>query len=620
MTYSVRRLCLCVLMMAGLLMAAAGAPGLAAAQGVIARGDGTITGFSGSKAEDNVPDDIHPLDRTFIDLDGASLRVLDLSDLGTAPRGQVSDAPARLSIKARDVGQVFGVALVPREGGQSADIYTTATSMFGLQIVSDGGSGTLNRLLQGAPGARWMAGQLGPGPDATPGSIYRIDGTTGAVSLFATVRHGGRDNAGPGLGNIAFDAKTQQLFVSDLETGLIHRFTLDGKEAGTFDHGEAGRRAQGLDAVAYDAARRMNIESPAFDSEDPATWGFADERRRVFGLSVNRGRLYYAVAEGPAVWSVSLGDDGSFGSDARIELEIADTPAGVNITSITFDGPGMMYLAQRGSPSGSYDYAAFSSAGQSRLLRYRWDDAQGRWREAPEEYAVGLSGAFRSTLGGVALNYGYDKYGRIDPGKCRQTVWTTGEHLRDGEDIARVSTGGARTLHGLQGMYKSRVRPQNEPPLESWFADYDGREDAPETYGHVGALAIYAPCDGAPEPAAGPFVTPEVIGLDPPLDDPGIVIDKRCFGGAPGGKIRCTIEVRNLMDAVPSEDVRIVDVTRILVGPAPAASYPSSPWTFRSRRSCAPLCRPWTSAARSPRACWVRESPSRSTCGSIRAT
>lgn len=571
MRYFIRLLRFCTLMMASLLLLAGG-PGAAAAQGIVKRGDAAVTGFSGSKAEDTVPDDVHPLDRTFIDPDGASLRVFDLSDLGTAPRGQVSDAPALLSVKARDTGQVFGVTLAPREGGQTADIYATATSMFGLQIVSDDGNGNLNRLLQGAPGARWMAGQFGPG--GTPGSIYRIDGVTGAISLFAKVQHEGRDNAGPGLGNIAFDAKTQQLFVSDLETGLIHRFTLDGKDTGKFDHGAAGRSAQGLDAVAYDPARRMNIESPSFDSEDTATWGFADERRRVFGLSVNRGRLYYAVAEGPAVWSVSLGADGGFGSDARIELEIADTPAGFNITSITFDGAGMMYLAQRGAPSGSYDYAAFSSAGQARLLRYRWDDTQGRWREAPEEYAVGLSGEFRSTLGGVALNYGYDKYGRIDMGKCRQTVWTTGENLRDGVDVARVSTGGARTLHGLQGMYKSRVRPQNEPPFESWFADYDGREDAPDTYGQVGTLAIYAPCDGTPEPATGPFVTPEVIGLDPPLDDPGLVIDKRCYGGAPGGKIRCTIEVRNLMDSPPSEDVRILDVTRILVGPGAGGIVP----------------------------------------------
>ena len=556
------------------LLFAAGATGHAAAQTVLKRGDAAVTGFSGTRTDGAIPDDVHPLDRTFIDVDGASLNVLDLSNLGTAPRGQVSDVPFPFSAKARDTGQVFGVTLAARSADAAPDIFATATSMFGLQIVADDGKGGVTRLLQGAPGARWMAGQFGAGASATPGSIYRIDGTSGAVSLFANVRHGGRDNAGPGLGNIAFDPASRHLFVSDLETGLVHRFSLEGQELGTYDHGETGRSAQGLDPIAYDPARRMNIESPAFDSEDTATWGFADERRRVFGLGVNRGRLYYAVAEGPAVWSVSVLENGSFGTDARIELEIAGSPAGLNITSITFDGAGMMYLAQRGSPAGSYDYAAFASTGQARLLRYRWDDAAGRWRDVPEEYAVGLSGEYRSTLGGVALNYGYDKQGRIDYGKCRQTVWTTGEHLRDGEDVVRVSRGGARTVHGLQGMYKSRVRPQNEPPFESWFADYDGREDGAESSGQVGAIAIHAPCDGVPEPSTGPFVTPEIIGLDPPLDDPGVVVDKRCFGGAPGGKVRCTIEVRNLTDSVLVEDVRIVDVTRILAGPGAGGIVP----------------------------------------------
>lgn len=531
--------------------------------GLLQRGDTAVTGFSGVRPEPKIPDDVHPLDRTFLDLDGATVKIFGLSDLGTAPRGQVSEVPTLREFKARDTGQVFGITLAQRGDGQSPDIYVTATSLFGLQLVATDGKGGVNRLLQGAPGAQWMPGQFGK--EGTPGSVYRIDGVTGAVSLFANVRTEDRDNAGPGLGNIAYDPKTKQLFVSDLETGLIHRITLDGKDRDVFDHGEAGRKAQGLDTVSYDPARRMNIESPSFDSEDTATWGFADERRRVFGLAVNNGRLFYAVAEGAAVWSVSIDGDGDFGNDPRIELEVPNTPPGTNIASITFDGAGMMYLAQRGAPSGSYDYKAFANAQSAVLVRFRWDEKEGRWNKVPEEYAVGLGGEYRSTLGGVALNYGYDKYGRIDYGKCRQTAWTTGEHLREGEDVVRVSSGGAQTVHGLQGMYKSRVRPQNEPPYESWFTDYNGLEDDPASYGQVGALAIYAPCDPAPQGA--PLVTPEVIGIDPPIDDSGLIIDKRCFAGAPGAKIRCRIEVHNVMDRVPSEDVTITDLTRILVGP-----------------------------------------------------
>ena len=49
-------------------------------------------------------------------------------------------------------------------------------------------------------------GLFGPGPDGGPGSIWKIDGVTGEVSLFANVMLDGIANPGPGLGNIAYDA------------------------------------------------------------------------------------------------------------------------------------------------------------------------------------------------------------------------------------------------------------------------------------------------------------------------------------------------------------------------------------------------------------------------------
>ena len=547
-----------------------------AQSGILKKGDAAVSGFSGTRTDTDVPADVHPLDRTFIDLDGAALKIFDLSNLGTAPRGQLADAPETFAVKARDTGQVFGIALDDSVSGKAPDLYVTATSMFGLQIVAKNDQGGWDRLLSGAPGAQWMPGQFGLGKGGTPGAIYKIDGASGAVSLFANVKHDGRDNAGPGLGNIAFDARSKQLFVSDLETGLIHRITMDGQERDIFDHGELGRKAQGLDQIAYDPSRRMNIESPGFNVEDSATWGYADERRRVFALAVSNGRLYYSVAEGPAVWSVSIDDEGDFGADPRIELDMAKTPAGTQITDITFDGAGMMYLAQRGTTAGSYDYTTYAAPAQAVVVRYRFDEKAGRWVETPQEYAVGLAGEHRNTLGGVALNYGYDKTGRIDYGKCRQTMWTTGEHLREGEDAVRVSTGGAKIVHGLQGVYKARVRPENEPPYESWFTDFDGRYEDAESYGLVGDLAIYAPCDSpaGSRPQGAPLVTPEIIGEEPPLDEPGLVIDKRCHAGAIGGKIRCTITVRNTGSSLPSEPVKIADVTKILAGPGAGGLVP----------------------------------------------
>ena len=71
-------------------------------------------------------------------------------------------------------------------------------------------------------------------------------------SLFANLTGEGGKNAGPGLGTIAYDPASQQLFVTDLEYGLIHRLGLDGSIRGSFDHGIAARAKVGLDPISYD--------------------------------------------------------------------------------------------------------------------------------------------------------------------------------------------------------------------------------------------------------------------------------------------------------------------------------------------------------------------------------
>ena len=82
-----------------------------AQQGVIQRGDGVVTGFSGGKyPKDPLPPDVHALDRKTIDLDGVTVRILDLSQLTAVPNGSLVDVPTRLSFKARDIGHVFGIA------------------------------------------------------------------------------------------------------------------------------------------------------------------------------------------------------------------------------------------------------------------------------------------------------------------------------------------------------------------------------------------------------------------------------------------------------------------------------------------------------------------------------
>ena len=544
-----------------------GLPAVAQDQGIIRRGDAVVTGFAGAKQPGpELPADVHPLDHTYIDPEGVTARVLDISRLGGAPQGQVADTTPRHVLRAREIGHVFGIAFDGDGRDGPPNIYLAATSLHGLQLVMPPArpDGKPQRILQGRPGAAWAPNLFGPG--GGPGSIWKVDGRTGAATLFAEIRNGDLQNNGAGLGALAFDPVSRTLLASDLETGLVWRVALDGRLLETFDHGTEGRQSAGLELVPYDPSLRTERTEPAFSADSPETWGFADARRRVFGLAVEGGRLYYGVADGPQVWSVSLAPGGGFGADARREIEVAGAQNGASIGSILFDGPGVMYVAERGPPLGNYDYTAFMRPQEARVLRYLWREADGRWAAAPDEYAVGLPPEHRATVGGVALNYGYDRLGNMDFGRCRQTVWTTGEHLRAAGADPQVVRGGPRHVHGLQGAWKPRVRPANEPPTESWFVDYDGRFDDPEAHGHIGNVAIFGPCAEGTQVTNAAEVTVPVW-----VSGPNLVVDKRCTAAAAGGRVLCVISVKNVGDAVAGGVVEVVDETRVLAGPTAGA-------------------------------------------------
>ena len=110
---------------------------------------------------------------------------------------------------------MFGIAL---DDAKAPNVYLTATSAFGLHRTADNKG--------------WMPGMWGP--DGGPGTVWKIDGATGKPSIFARIGVKGRRNTGAALGNIAYDKWHHQLFVSDLETGLIHRLRLsDGADLGS---------------------------------------------------------------------------------------------------------------------------------------------------------------------------------------------------------------------------------------------------------------------------------------------------------------------------------------------------------------------------------------------------
>ena len=491
---------------------------------ILPTGDAAVAGFSGTIILGSPPPpEPKRIDKTYIDLDGPSLRVIGLARMGGPPQAQLVAAPKPFTATARQLGQVFSLAL---DDANPPNIYAAASSAYGLPIVvpDADGDGVPDRSRTGAPNAAFMPGLFGPiTVDGGPGSIWRIDGRTGAVTLFANVTLGGVPNSGPALGGLAFDPASRQLLVADRDTGMIHRFTLDGIERGRFDHGTQALSAAGLPPIGFDPRKRLNIESPTFDSGNPATWAYAPPARRVFGMAISRGRLYYAVAAGLRIWSVSLMPDGSFGPDSRFEVGVPRTASqSAEISEILFDDNGDMLVAERGAPTGAYDYKALAESPENRVLRFRPkgpDDPPSRdlWFPVPKEYAIGFPPTLRNDNGGIAIGYGYDPAGNINRAVCGGTLWSTGEQLRNARDratIQRLQPGGPLIVDGLQGNSTRLLRPLNEPPFETYFIDYDDRFDDAQTRGYLGDVVIWRVCGQAALP-----LIPVVLICPPGLFD-----------------------------------------------------------------------------------------------------
>ena len=213
----------------------------------------------------------------------------------------------------------------------------------------------------------------------------------------------------------------------------------------------------------------MDITSPAFDSENPATWGFTQPERRVNGMAMHGGRLFYAVKEPLQVWSVGINLDGSFANDARWEIDVAGLASDNAITDMLFDAEGRIVLAQRGEQRGSYDYTAFAEPLKSSVVRYTREvpddpSTPGTWVPVPEEYAIGFPPDGHNSDGGVALGYGYGNQGELINGTCGSYLWTTGESLRDNPALAAELAAGGTQHRSRPAGQRSPARATGERP------------------------------------------------------------------------------------------------------------------------------------------------------------
>lgn len=476
------------------LAAALHAAPLAAQQPTALRpGDAFVTRFSGTTT---IPGPGGaPL--TVIDPGGASGSIIDLRNPNQPPQGQhwISE-PQRLFVTAADVGQVFGVTL---DDDPQPNVYLAATAAFGLHRL---------------PGGEWQTGMWGA--DGGPGTIYRIGPATGyRPQPFAHVTLGGRENSGAALGNIAYDRWNRQLYVTDLETGLIHRLRADdGADLGFFDHGMRGRanffdvtegKQASLPPVSFDpasTARTEDCPTGNFDNS-PACWNLASNGRRVWGVGVWRNeqtdevRLYYASWSSPAfdpegwlalddtdkrnaVWSIGIAADGSFnpGSVRREFLlpdffvntaDIARAGFSQPVSDIAFpasSGMPLMLVAERGGLRnlGLGEHNPFATPHESRVIRYELHQ-DGIWRPIGR-YEVGFYDRLNegqprmraNSAGGVSFGPDYSNRWTVNANRPDSYVWISGDGLCSPDGPCNLAatgeqeTGDDSEVHGLQGL------------------------------------------------------------------------------------------------------------------------------------------------------------------------
>jgi len=298
-----------------------------------------------------------------------------------------------------NLGSIFGLTLNP-----DGDIYVTATACYDTDFFP-----TVH----------------GPG---TGGEVYFIESTSSTISLFAAL-----PNTGAGLGNITWDCKNDQVFISNMEDGLIYRIPDHGQFWGIpFDHGVDGRTNYGsLTEIA-----------------DDGTPGFTQLGRRIWGLKVlytqddqdpgPNYRLYYGVwnednsarsaTESNEVWSVQLDPvTGHFvPHTATLEISVpamlGSPPYSNPVSDLSFKPNGNIMVAERSIGSGG---PSDSGAHQSRLLEYRCG-ISGWEREminGADKNGINATTGQPSCAGGVDVDYG--PY----PDVCDARTWTSGDAL-----------------------------------------------------------------------------------------------------------------------------------------------------------------------------------------------
>ncbi len=292
------------------------------------------------------------------------------------------------------MGDIFGLTL-----DNAGNMYVTATSAYWTDVYGPAGSG----------------------------GIYKVNGITGNVSTFATLPNDAATT--PALGNITYDPTANRFYASNMEDGLIYQLDSSGTVLNTYNHGTTGRVSATLTPIA-----------------DDGTPGFTQLGRRIWGLEIHNGRLFYSVwwehagnpsaTEANEIWSIPLSTFTTGPAQLEVTLPIYQGNYSNPVADISFSPTGAMLVAERSMYSDSG-----SSAHQSRALEFVLSGPL--WVPSANSFDVG-------DIPGAGTNPNANSAGGVDydyaPGGW---VWGTGDALRFMTPAPFPETG---VVYGLQGL------------------------------------------------------------------------------------------------------------------------------------------------------------------------
>ena len=151
-----------------------------------------------------------------------------------------------------------------------------------------------------------------------------------------------------------------------------------------------GRAAQGLPPVPWNSQQPIDVTQPAIRQHaagelELCGGGAADLRARGLPASaVLRRRRQPANLVGRLELRTA-----AFGDDAVIELVVPPAAGPTEISKITFDELGRMYLADRPAPTGAFDFEVLAVPAIGRVLRYAvtetMPDGRRIWQQQPDQ-------------------------------------------------------------------------------------------------------------------------------------------------------------------------------------------------------------------------------------------